>query len=122
MVAAPDWICWAPRAMARRPEPHTWLMPQAGLSTGMPAAIDAWRAGFWPWPAVSTWPRMTSETSPGCTPARSIAALMAIFPSSWPDRLDSEPLNEPTGVRAALAMTMVLSSLIGGRLLKRVLF
>ena len=48
MVAAPDWICWAPSAMARRPEPHTWLMPQAGLSTGMPAAIDAWRAGFWP--------------------------------------------------------------------------
>ena len=25
----------------------------------------AWRAGFWPWPAVSTWPRMVSETSLG---------------------------------------------------------
>ena len=56
-------------------------------------------------------------------PARSMAALMAIFPSSWPGRLASEPLNEPTGVRAALAMTMVaLSSLIGGRLLKRIRF
>ena len=30
---------------------------------GMPAAIEAWRAGFWPWAAVSTWPRMTSVTS-----------------------------------------------------------
>ena len=27
---------------------------KAGLSTGMPAAIAAWRAGFWPWAAVST--------------------------------------------------------------------
>ena len=25
--------------------------------------MAAWRAGFWPWPAVSTWPRMTSSTS-----------------------------------------------------------
>ena len=66
MVASPVWICWAPSATARRPEPQTWLMPQAGASIGMPAAIDAWRAGFWPWPAVSTWPRITSETSPGC--------------------------------------------------------
>ena len=82
-------------------------MPQAGLSTGMPAPIDACRAGFCPWPAVRTWPRMTSETSPGCTPARSSAALMAILPSSGAGRLASEPLNEPTGVRAALAMTMV---------------
>ena len=37
-----------PRATARRPEPHSWFMPQAGASTGMPALIEAWRAGFWP--------------------------------------------------------------------------
>ena len=50
---------------------------------------------------------MTSETSPGSTRARSSAALMATLPSSWAGRLASAPLKEPTGVRAALAMTMV---------------
>ena len=61
MVASPVWIAWAASATARRPEPQTWLTPQAGTSLGMPAAIDAWRAGFWPWAAVSTWPRITSR-------------------------------------------------------------
>ncbi len=46
----------------RRPEPQSWLTPQAGLSTGMPAAIEAWRAGFWPCAAVRIWPMITSET------------------------------------------------------------
>ena len=50
---------------------------------------------------------MTSETSPASTRARSSAALMATLPSSCAGRLASAPLNEPTGVRAALAMTMV---------------
>ena len=82
-------------------------MPQAGASTGMPAPIEACRAGFWPAPAVRIWPMMTSDTSPGSTRARSSAALMATLPSSCAGRLASAPLNEPTGVRAALAMTMV---------------
>ena len=43
-------------------------MPQAGASTGMPAPIEACRAGFWPVPAASIWPRITSDTSPGSTP------------------------------------------------------
>ena len=34
--------------MARRPEPQSWLRPQAVASFGMPAPIAAWRAGFWP--------------------------------------------------------------------------
>ena len=38
------------------------MTPQAGLSTGMPAAIEACRAGFWPWPAVRIWPMITSLT------------------------------------------------------------
>ena len=99
-----------PRATARKAEPQTWFTPQAGVSTGSPAAIEAWRAGFWPWPAVSTWPRMTSETSPGCIPARSGAAFMTTLPSSCAGRLAREPLKDPTGVRAALAMTMVVFS------------
>ena len=55
---------------------------------------------------------MTSETSPASTRARSSAALMAILPSSCAGRLASAPLNAPTGVRAALAMTMVDWSLL----------
>ena len=46
----------------RRPEPQSWLTPQAGLSIGMPAAIEAWRAGFWPCAAVRICPMMTSDT------------------------------------------------------------
>jgi hypothetical protein len=40
--------------------------------------------------------------------------LIATLPSSCAGRLANDPLNEPTGVRAALAMTMVdVSWLIG---------
>ena len=74
MRLSPLRIAWAPSATARRPEPHTMLMPQAGVPMGRPAAMEAWRAGFWPWAAVSTWPRITSLTSPPSTLARSSAA------------------------------------------------
>ena len=63
MRLSPLRIAWAPSATVRRPEPQTMLMPQAGVPMGRPAAMEAWRAGFWPWAAVSTWPRMTSLTS-----------------------------------------------------------
>ena len=53
---------------------------------------------------------MTSLTWAPSTPARSIAAMIAALPSSWAGRLANAPLNEPTGVRAALTMT--ISSLI----------
>jgi hypothetical protein len=57
---------------------------------------------------------MTSETSPGWTLARLRAALIAISPSFEAGKEASAPLNEPTGVRAALAITIVEeSSLIG---------
>jgi hypothetical protein len=40
--------------------------------------------------------------------------LIATLPSSCAGKLANDPLNEPTGVRAALAMTMVdVSWLIG---------
>ncbi len=70
MSASPSMMCCAPSATARRPEPQTWLMPQAALSIGRPALICACRAGFWPCAAVSTWPRMVSETSALSMPAR----------------------------------------------------
>ena len=95
-----------PMATARSPEPQSWFSPQAVASFGTPAAIAAWRAGFWPCAAVRIWPRMTSCTSSGATPARSSAPLMATAPSSCAASVAKAPLKEPTGVRAALAMTM----------------
>jgi hypothetical protein len=41
ILEEPSWICWAPSATALSPEPHSWFMPQAGASTGMPALMEA---------------------------------------------------------------------------------
>ncbi len=49
---------------------------------------------------------MTSETSLGSTPARRSASPIAISPSLCAGRLASPPLNAPTGVRTAPAMTI----------------
>ena len=106
MVLSPCLIAWAPRATLRRPEPQSWLTPQAGTSNGTPALTDAWRAGFWPCPADRIWPMMTSETAPGSTPARSSAASIATWPRKWAGTLLSAPLKAPIGVRAALAITI----------------
>src|SRR4029077_20433604 len=72
----------------------------------MPAFMAACRAGFCPWPAVSTWPRTPSSTSLPASFARSRAALMATAPRSCAGRLTNAPLNDPTGVLAAEAITM----------------
>jgi len=40
----------------RKPLPQSWLTPQAGLSTGMPAAIEAWRPGSGPAPRSGSGP------------------------------------------------------------------
>ena len=42
----------------------------------------------------------------GFTLARSSAPLIATLPRSWAGTAPNAPLNEPIGVRAALAMTM----------------
>ena len=49
---------------------------------------------------------MTSDTSFGSTCARRNASMIATSPSLWAGRLLSPPLKAPTGVRAALAITM----------------
>ena len=68
--------------------------------------MAAWRAGFMPQPAVSTWPSTASSTSAPSTPARPIAASIATLPRSAAGTLANAPLNAPIGVRAAPAMTM----------------
>ena len=98
-------------ATARRPEPQIWFRLQAAASFGMPAPMAACRAGPCPAAACSTWPRMTSSTSSGLTPARSSAARMATSPSFDAGRLDRPPRKDPTGVRAAETMTTSMDML-----------
>ena len=49
---------------------------------------------------------MTSETSPGSTPARFIASAIATLPRVEAASVLRPPEKAPTGVRAALAITM----------------
>ena len=61
---------------------------------------------------------ITSSTSSGFTLARSSAPLIAALPRSWAGTAPNAPLNEPMGVRAALAMTMsvAMNSSVGAAL------
>jgi len=103
---SPFAIACAPSIAALRPEPHTLLIVIEGIISGRPARIAAWRAGFWPTPAVSTWPMITSETCSGARPARSSALRITIAPSSAAGILARLPPNLPMGVRAAPMMTI----------------
>ncbi len=58
---------------------------------------------------------MTSSTSAASTEARDSASLMAMEPRSCAATEASAPLNEPTGVRAALAMTMEAWLMVSSR-------
>ena len=61
MSASPQRTACAASMTAFKPDPQTLLMVIAGTAAGMPALMSDWRAGFWPLPAASTWPRITSE-------------------------------------------------------------
>ncbi len=49
---SPSRMACAASITAFRPEPQTLLMVMAGTPCGRPALMTAWRAGFWPEPAV----------------------------------------------------------------------
>ncbi len=68
--------------------------------------MTVWRAGFWPEPAVRTWPRMTSPIWSPLSFARSSRAVTTAAPSSGAGVLARVPPNLPTAVRAAATMTM----------------
>jgi hypothetical protein len=103
---SPALIDWAAAATARSPEPHTMLMVIAVLSMGRPALTMTCLATFCPRPACSTQPSTASSTSPGATPARSIAATTAVFPSSTALTPERAPLKLPMAVLAAPTMKM----------------
>jgi len=98
-------IAWAPSATARRPEPQTILMPQAGVAM---AGRRRWRPG-----APDSGPGPPSNLAendfrgPRRLPAlaRSSTALMAASPSLCAGTVAKAPLKEPTGVRAPATIT-----------------
>src|SRR5947208_15583307 len=96
-----DWAAWL---MAARPEAHTFFSVGAMADVGMPAAIDAWRAGAWPAPDWITWPMITSSMPCGSTAVRSIAALMATAPSCVAGMVAMLPIILPMGGQAAAMM------------------
>src|SRR5579859_74268 len=92
---------------ALSPEPHTLLMVSDGIVPGSPAPMAAWRAGACPAPPCTTWPMITSSTSPAAMPARLTVSLIAIAPSCGAVSGLNAPWNFPIGVRVALTMTGV---------------
>ena len=56
MSSSPASIIWAAMLTQFRPEPQTTLTVTAGVVTGRPALMEAWRATFWPRPAWMTQP------------------------------------------------------------------
>ena len=78
--ASPHLIACAARCTALRPLPQSLLIVIEVHSCGMPASMAAWRAGFWPVPAVRICPSRTSSTSAASVLARRRASLMATVP------------------------------------------
>jgi hypothetical protein len=105
MSASPQRTACAASITAFRPEPHTLLIVIAGMASGSPALRDDWRAAFWPLPAVSTWPRITSDTASALTPVFASSARITVAPSSGAGDLASVPPNLPMAVRSAATMT-----------------
>jgi hypothetical protein len=77
--------------------PGRRALRQAGMDMRLPRRIL-------PAGAVSTWPRMVSETSSPERPARSSAALIATTPSSCAGVFAKDAVEGPTGVRKLLAV------------------
>ncbi len=109
--ASPERMSRAASMIAASPERQTLLMVTVGTCQPSPAAIEVWRAGFWPAPACSTWPKISASTSAAPTapapPAesRSSAARTATAPRSTARNEARPPLILPCGVRAADRMT-----------------
>src|SRR2546430_703876 len=100
---------------AFRLAPQTLFTVTAPTLQGRPPPAAHWRAMFWPRPADTTFPRITSSISSGRdTPARATAARTAAAPRSAAGTDDSAPWNRPTGVRTALTMTGCGVSLTAG--------
>src|ERR1700722_1241446 len=105
MSASPHLIACAARCVALSPLPQTLPIVMPGTLSGRPARFSACRAGFWPTPAVSTCPKITSEICSGCSWDRTSSARMIWAPKSAAGTLPMAPLNLPTADRTAAVMT-----------------
>src|SRR5262245_47503896 len=103
-------IAWAASITALRPEPQTLLTVCAGTASGSPERSATCRAGFMPWPAWRTAPRMTSSTWSRRTPERATASRTATVPSSTAETSLKAPPKVPMGVRHPPRMTMSFMS------------
>ncbi len=81
----------AARATAFSPEPQTLLMVMAATRGFSPPRSAAWRAGFWPNPACTTLPIITSSTVSGWMPARCTASATTRAPSSVAENDERAP-------------------------------
>ena len=95
------------------PERQTLLIVVAGTDMGMPPCTAAWRAVICPAPAWMTWPKYTSSTRSGASPARSRAAAMATPPSRTAGRAAKAPPKRPRGVRAMEQTTEPMEPPVG---------
>src|SRR5437016_5005379 len=118
--SSPARIIWSAIAMADMPDRHTLLTVSAGISFGIPAAIEACRAVIWPCPACRTCPMTVYSTWSGSIPARASAERIAEPPRSTARSGARPPRNFPIGVRAPatmneLVMHRVYERGLGGR-------
>lgn len=96
--ASPKAIAWAPIVIAFIPDAHTLLTLEQGTFIGMPAPKLAYLAGFYPTPAETTLPKITSLTNFGSKFMLAKAAFIAMEPNSGPVNPDNFPKREPIGV------------------------
>src|SRR5688572_30327054 len=103
--ASAHFTACAASITAFSPDPQTLFTVWAGTESGMPARMEAWRAGFMPRPAWRMQPRITSSTWSGRTEARRTASLTATAPRSTADTSLKAPPKLPIGVRQPLRTT-----------------
>src|SRR5581483_9695352 len=105
MLDSPARMALAARETAFSDEPQTLLTVSAATESGRPALRAAWRAGFWPAPACTTWPMTTSSTRRASSPERARDSFSARAPSATAERSLNAPPNFPMGVRTLEART-----------------
>src|SRR5487761_142172 len=107
---SPALIPCAASMIALSPEPQTLFSVRAHVSGGRPEKSAACLAGFWPNPADTTFPIMTSSISVSLIPpARLSASLMTIAPSFIAEYSRKVLPNFPMGIRTELTMMGVFS-------------
>jgi hypothetical protein len=105
-VESPARIALSRMPTARTLEAHTLLMVSEETSLGMPASIWAWREGIWPWPGLQDLAHHDVLDLVGLTPARSRQPRWRSH-RAWSGRDERPPPSFPTGVRAALRITVL---------------